>query len=236
MSVLEISKNLHQSTFESIIKMNTMKVTESRKLTEEQGLKGYSQSRKAEFVAFLEQSSSQPVAPPRREGKRRTGTHVKIIPHPKDMDIFERQEMQRQKPLVKSKLNEWYDWLLHHVLKTVESKLSNAFKAFKETIAGLWGKVTGKETLKDIVKEEVEKKHEKDQEEAEKEQWDNIDLTPKENETSLKGVYKSSRSPGLAKRDVDTYIEKVTSYMKTLIEQQIREMRLGKVKLCPWIK
>ena len=100
------------------------------------------------------------------------------------MDIFERQEMQKQRPLVKNKLNEWYEWLVHHVPKTVESKVSNAFKTFKERIAGLWGKVTGGETLKDIVEEEAEKEHQEDQEE---EQQD-IDLTPQEHETALKGA------------------------------------------------
>ena len=65
--------------------------------------------------------------------------------------------MQRQRPLVKSKLNEWYDWLVHHVLITLESKISDAFKAFKKKIAGLWGK--GKETQKDLVEEEAEEQY-----------------------------------------------------------------------------
>ena len=123
--------------------------------------------------------------------------------------------------IVKNKLNEWYDWLVHHVPKTVERKVSNAFKTFKERIAGLWGKVTGKETLKDIVEEEAEKEHQEDQEEEQ--QQDNIDLTPQEHEIALKGAYRSFRSPGLPKTDVDTYIEKITPYMKTLIEQQIKD-------------
>ena len=42
MIALEMSKNLQQPTFESIIKMNTMKVTELRALAKERGLKGYS--------------------------------------------------------------------------------------------------------------------------------------------------------------------------------------------------
>ena len=108
--------------------------------------------------------------------------------------------------------------------------MSDAFKAFKERIAGLWGKVRGKETLKDIVEEEAEKEHQEDQEEQQE------DLTPQENETALKGAYKSFRSPGLPKTDVDTYIEKITPHTKTLIEQQIREMRSAKVQLCMWIK
>ena len=67
-------------------------------------------------------------------------------------------------------------------------------------------------------------------------QQENIDLTPQEHETALKGAYRSFRSPGLPKTDVDTYIEKITPYMKTLIEQQIREMGSAKVQLCMWIK
>ena len=50
------------------------------------------------------------------------------------------------------------------------------------------------------------------------------------------GAYRSFRSSGLAKVDVDTYIEKIPLYMKPLIEQQIREMGLAKVQLCMWVK
>ena len=96
-----------------------MKVTELRALAKERGLKGYSRLRKADLVILLEESQA-PVAPPRREGKRRAVSKVRIIAHPQDMDIFERQEMQKQRPLVKNKLNEWYEWLVHHVPKTVE--------------------------------------------------------------------------------------------------------------------
>ena len=102
--------------------MNMIKVTEydERSLAKERGLQGYSGMKKADLISLLEQSSSQPKTPPRREGKRHPATYVKIIPHPQDMDIFERQEMQTQRPVVKNKLNEWYDWLVHHVPKTVE--------------------------------------------------------------------------------------------------------------------
>ena len=99
-------------------------------------LKDYSRMRKAELVALLDEES-RPVAPSRKEGKRRAVFKVRIIPNPQDMDLFERQEMQRQRPLVKSKLNEWYDWLVHHVRKTVENKFSNAFKTFKDKIKGI---------------------------------------------------------------------------------------------------
>ena len=106
--------------------------------------------RKAELIALLEEES-RPVAPPRNKGKKRGIFKVRIIPHPQNMDVFERQEMQRQRPLVKSKLNKWYDWLVHHIEKTVESKVSDAFNTFQNRIERLCKKVTGKETWKDIV-------------------------------------------------------------------------------------
>ena len=88
----------------------------------------------------------------------------------------------------------------------------------------------GGETLKDVVEDEAEKEHKEDQEQ----QQDDIDLTPKEHEQALNGAYRSFRSPGLPKVDVDTYIEKITPHMKTLIEQQIKEMGSAKVQLCMW--
>ena len=56
----------------SIIKMNTMKVTELRALAKEQGLKGYSRLRKADLVLLLEESST--VATSSTTKKRRKET------------------------------------------------------------------------------------------------------------------------------------------------------------------
>ena len=41
---------------------------------------------------------------------------------------------------------------------------------------------------------------------------------------------------GLPKIDVDTYIEKITPHMRSLIEQQIKEMGSVKIQLCIWVK
>ena len=38
------------------------------------------------------------------------------------MDIFEQQEMSKSRPQVKNKLDDWYDWLINHVLKTVKDR------------------------------------------------------------------------------------------------------------------
>ena len=59
------------------------------------------------------------------------------------MDIFERQEMRKNRPVVMSKLNDWYDWLISHVPKTIKDGASRAFKTFKDKIMGFYKGVTG---------------------------------------------------------------------------------------------
>ena len=51
--------------------------------------------------------------------------------------------MSKNRPQVKNKLNDWYDWLVNHVPKTVKDKASRAFKTFKDKIMGLYNRVTG---------------------------------------------------------------------------------------------
>ena len=57
-------------------------------------------------------------------------------PTQQEMDIFEQQEMSKSLPQVKRKLNDWYDWLVNHVPKTVKDKVSRAFETFKDKIMG----------------------------------------------------------------------------------------------------
>ena len=59
------------------------------------------------------------------------------------MDIFEQQEMSKSRPQVKSKLSEWYDWLINHVPKPIKDGASKPFKTFKDKIMGLYNRVTG---------------------------------------------------------------------------------------------
>ena len=145
---------------ESKIKMN-MKVIELKALAKKQEQKGYSRLRKAALIALLEVASNQraPVAPPRKKGNRRAISEVKIILHPEDMVIFEEQEMEKTRLLVKSKCNEWYNWLVNHVQETIQSKANNGFKTFKNKIKGLWKKVPAKEIINNIVEDEAEKEH-----------------------------------------------------------------------------
>ena len=126
--------------------------------------------RKVDLISLLEESFSQPlspVAPTRRKGKRRPVKHVKIILNPQEMEIFEKQKMEKSRPLVKSKLHEWYDWLVNHVPKTVQSKANDVFKTFRKKIKNSWRKVLGRS--KDTTADEAGKEHqEEDQEQQEK--------------------------------------------------------------------
>ena len=59
------------------------------------------------------------------------------------MDIFKQQEMLKNRPQVTSKLNDWHDWLVNHVPKTVKDKASSAFKTFENKVMGLYNRVKG---------------------------------------------------------------------------------------------
>ena len=67
-----------------------------------------------------------------------------VMPGLRDMDIFKQQEMRKNRPQVTSKLNEWHDWLVNHVPKTIKDKASRAFKTFKDKVMGLYNRVKGK--------------------------------------------------------------------------------------------
>ena len=47
-----------------------------------------------------------------------------VNPSPQEMDEFEKQEMKKSRPVVKTKLNEWYGWLVDHVPKPLRNAAS----------------------------------------------------------------------------------------------------------------
>ena len=75
----------------SVIKMNTSTVHELREIAKERGLRSYNRLRKQELIDLL----NAPVRPPRSAGRRGALRKVTLIPHPADMDMFERREMER---------------------------------------------------------------------------------------------------------------------------------------------
>ena len=123
-----------------------MKVTELKALTRERGLRGYSRLRRAELVALLQ---NNPPPPPQmstwepiddRLRPDRSALLRLRQPTQQEMDIFQQQEMSKSRPQVKNKLNDWYDWLVNHIPKTVKDKVSRAYKILR---IRLWGCIMG---------------------------------------------------------------------------------------------
>ena len=87
------------------------------------------------------------------------------------------------------------------------------------------------QTLKDVVEEQAEQEHPESQEPDE-----DVDLTPQIHEVAMNKAYRSFRSPGLPKADLDSYIERLKPLLKTLVEEQVRELKSVKVQLHMWIR
>ena len=142
--------------------MNTKIVRELRSISKNKGLRGFYKLKKADLLALLlEQSSEEmPTPPPRASGKEeRHPLPVKIISSPQEMDEFEKEEMKKSRPMIKNRLNEWYNWLVDYVPKPIKNAVSKAFSRAKNSILGLYG--GAKKTLKDIVEKEAEEEQHK---------------------------------------------------------------------------
>ena len=229
MSVLEMTKKFEKKfSGKHIIKMNTKTVRELKSIAKDKGLHGYYKLKKADLVALLlEQSSEEmPTSPPRASGKeRRRALPVKIISSPQEMDEFEKEEMKKSRPMIKNRLNEWYNWLVDYVPKPIKNAVSKAFSRAKNSILGLYG--GAKKTLKDIVEKEAEE---------EQQQEEDVDLTPHEHERALKGAYKSFVMSGVPKIDVDRYFDQTKPHIKTLIKNQLKEMGSAKIIMTLWVR
>ena len=130
-----------------------MRVLELKSLTRDRGLRNYSQMRKAELVALLQNNRTpedpraptphtrpHPPPPPTRTWELIDDKRLKK-PSPQEMDIFEQQEMSKSRPHIKTKLNKWYDWLINNVPKSIKDGASKAFKTFKDKVMGLYDRV-----------------------------------------------------------------------------------------------
>ena len=175
-----------------------MRVTELKALARDRGLRNYSRMRKAELVALLQ---SNPL-PSQRAPEGSEGTTWEPMdddrksraPTQQEMDIFERQEMNKSRPQVKNKLNKWYDWLINHVPKPIRDGASIAFKTFKDKVMGLYNRVTGF-TVPGAGNEKRIKEP--------------APLKPIELEQAFNGAYRSCRIGGKPKMDVDTFFYRI---------------------------
>ena len=84
----------------------------------------------------------------------------------------------------------------------------------------------GQERLKDIVEKEVEE---------EQQQEEDIDLLPHEHERALKGAHRSFMMPGTPKTDIDSYFDQTRPHIRTLIENQLKEMGSAKIIMTLWV-
>ena len=135
-----------------------------------------------------------------------------------------------------------YNWMRNQISKlysavsapvaATHDALTERLQSVRDTASLLYNRMMNNigETLKDIVENTAEEEHQEEEEE------NSADLTPKEHETALKGTFRSFRSPGLPKANVDTYIERITPHIKKLVEEQVGELGSAKVQLSMWVK
>ena len=133
---------------------------------------------------------------------------------------------------MKNQITDLYNAVSAPVAATRDA-LTEQFQGVCDTASLLYNRMMdniryGQNKLKNIVEKEAKKEH--------KQTGDNVDLTPMEHERALKEAYKSFVVPGLPKADVDSYIEKVKPYVKSLIEKQLEEMNSAKVIMTLWVR
>ena len=133
------------------------------------------------------------------------------------MNIFEQQEMSKSRPQVTSKLNDWYDWLINHVPKTIKDGASRAFKTFKDKIMGLYSRVAGNQAQQ----EELSKPE---------------PFNPIEFEQAFDGAYRSYRINGRSRMDADTFFSRIRGELIRLITRELATLNSVRVQTTTWIK
>ncbi|XP_057301757.1 uncharacterized protein LOC130636145 [Hydractinia symbiolongicarpus] len=135
--------------------------------------------------------------------------------------------MTKTRPVVKSKLREWFDWLVNYVPEGIRKSVQGIYASAKKCILALYD--GAKKTLMGEVEEEAKEDH------AEDKQQPNQDFTPEEHKNAHHRTFRSFRIPGIDGTDVDGYLGMVRSHVKTLIEKQVKDMGSAKVQCSLWI-
>ena len=147
-----------------IIKMNSKTVRELRSIAKDKGLHGYYRLKKDDLIALLLEESAEeiPTPPPRTKGRQRKPVlPVKIIPGCQEMDEFEKEEIEKSRPMEKNRLNEWYDWLVDYVPKPIKNAVRKAFSRAKNSMLRLYD--DAKKTWRDDVEDKAEKENQENQ-------------------------------------------------------------------------
>ena len=211
-----------------------MRVMELKAFARNRWLRNHSRMRKAELVALLRnnpppsRSSPPPQMSPSRAPPR--GATWKPIddrrprqPSPREKDTFEQQEVSKSRLQVKSKLNDWYDWLINHVPKPIKDGASRAFKTFKDKIMGLYNRVTGSGNQTPEAQRSAGPATEEPK-----------PFKPIEHEFG--GSYRSYRINGRPKMDVDTFFNRIRKSLIGLIKRELNDLNSVKVQTTTWIR
>ena len=144
------------------------------------------------------------------------------------MNIFEQQEMSKSRPVVTSKLNDWYGWLINHVPSTIKYNVSRAFKTFRDKIMGFYNRVTGNQTQHKMEgpggapprrgprKPEL--------------------FNPIELEQTFDGAYRSYRIDGRPRMDADTFFSHIRGELISLIARELTVLNSARVQTTTWIR
>ena len=107
----------------------------------------------------------------------------------------------------------------------IKTDAGKAFSRVKNSILDLHD--SAKKPLKGYVQGEARK-------ENQEEEGEDVDLTPHKHERALKGSYRSFMIPGTPKTDIDSYLDQTKPNIKTLIKNQLKEMRFAKIIMTLW--
>ena len=186
-----------------------MRVMELKALARDRGLRNYS----AELVALLQ---NNPPPAPQMSTWEPIDDRRPRQPTQQEMDIFEQQEMSKSRPQVKSKLNNWYDWLINHVPKLLKMAQVEHFETFKDKIMGLYNRVTGSTANQTQLKGSRS---------AEPEPFNPIEL-----EQAFNGAYRSYRVNGRSKIDVDTFFNRIRKGLIELIKREQKTQTSARIQ------
>ena len=112
----------------------------------------------------------------------------------------------------------------------IKNATSKAFSKVKNSMLELCD--SAKKMLNGYAEDEARKKNQEEEEEEE----EDVDLTPYEHERALKGAYKGFMIPGTPKTDTDSYFDQTKPHIKTLIENQLKEIGYAKIIMTLWVK
>ena len=125
--------------------------------------------------------------------------------------------MSKSRPQVKGKFNKSYDWLINHVPKPIKDGASKAFKTFKDTVMGLYNRVTGSTGNETRIKEPKLFK-------------------PIELDQAFGGAYRSYEVNGRPKIDVDTFFDRIRKRLIELIERELKTRTSARIQTTAWIR